>query len=299
MANDPSLFIVIPVHNRKTYTKECLESLRQQTLKNFKVVIIDDGSSDGTSEMIQKEFPDVILRQGDGNLWWTGATNLGVQYALERGADYVITLNNDTVATQDFVEKMCSWAVEKPKALMGALALDIRTNEAVYGGEILSWCRARGWRLLEQLKPEERKGLHRVTHFPGRGLWIPVEVFKKVGLFDARHFPMTSADYDFTHRAVRAGYEIYCNYDSRICIHVDASTASLYRSEFSLRNYMRYLTDIRSAGNLKYFIFYVLRNCPVPCIPMYIILGLGVLIFGYPFHWLRSKLSGSPKSRIS
>jgi GT2 family glycosyltransferase len=294
--NDVSIFVVIPVYNRKSYTQECLHSLRKQTVEDFAVIVVDDGSTDGTSEMIQQEFPEVILLQGDGNLWWTGATNLGVQSALERGADYVITLNNDTVATQDFVEGMSSWAVAKPAALMGALALDITTNEPVYGGEILSWCKARGWSLLERLKPEERKGLHRVTHFPGRGLWIPAEVFKKVGLFDARHFPMTSADYDFTHRAMRAGYEIYCNYDSRIWIHVDASTTSSYRSEFSLRNYIRYLTDIRSAGNLKYFIFYVLRNCPVLCVPTYLILGLIVLIFGYPLHWLKSELGGTPKS---
>ncbi len=294
-AEDDSLFIVIPVHNRKAFTRACLESLRRQTVKNFKVIVIDDGSADGTGEMVEKEFPEVILLKGDGNLWWAGATNLGVQCALDCGAEYIMTLNNDTVASDDFLEKMFSWAREKPMALMGALAVDINTKEPIYGGEILSWCKIRSWSLLDQLRPEERRGLHRVTHFPGRGLLIPAEVFRKVGFFDARHFPMTSADYDFAHRAVRAGYEIYCNYDSRIYMRVNASTTASYRSHFSLRNYVRYLTDIRSAGNLKYFFFYVIRNCPLPCIPLYMVAGFIVLIFGYPFHWIKSELGGLRK----
>lgn len=71
------IYIIIPVHNRKHFTRECLLSLRKQTFQNFKVIVVNDGSSDGTGEMIEKEFSDVILLKGDGNLWWTGATNLG------------------------------------------------------------------------------------------------------------------------------------------------------------------------------------------------------------------------------
>ena len=70
--NSKSLFIVIPVHNRKHFTRDCLLSLRKQTFQNFTIIVIDDGSSDGTGEMIQKEFPEVVLLHGDGNLWWTG-----------------------------------------------------------------------------------------------------------------------------------------------------------------------------------------------------------------------------------
>ncbi len=50
------IFIVIPVHNRKHFTRECLLSLRKQTFQNFKVIVVDDGSSDETSEMIQKKL---------------------------------------------------------------------------------------------------------------------------------------------------------------------------------------------------------------------------------------------------
>jgi len=288
--NEGPLFIVIPVHNRRAYTKECLESLRKQTVRDFKVIVVDDGSTDGTSEMIRQEFPEVILLHGDGKLWWAGSTNLGVQYALQRNADYIVALNNDTVVADDFLESMLKRAKEKPRAIMGALAFDAETKAPVYGGEILNRCMIGSRWLLEELKPEERKGLHRVSHYPTRGLWIPAEVFRKIGLFDARHFPMTSADYDFTLRAARAGYEIYCNYDSRVYIYEKASSTAYFRSHYSFRNYIKYLTDTRSAGNLKYFVVYALKNCPLLCLPAYLAVGLIVLIFGYPKDWVVSKL---------
>lgn len=290
MVHDAPIFIVIPVHNRWTYTRECLESLRQQTVSHFAVIVVDDGSTDGTGEMIGKEFPSVILLKGDGNLWWAGSTNLGVQYALQKNAQHIVALNNDTVVAADFLENMLKQAKEKPRAIMGALAFDAETKEPVYGGEIMNRCMIGGRRLLKELKPEERKGLHRVTHYPTRGLWIPAQVFGKIGLFDALHFPMTSADYDFTLRAARSGYEIYCNYDSKVYIYEKASATAAFRSHYSLRNYIKYLTDIRSAGNLKYFVVYAFRNCPLLCLPAFLAVGLIFLIFGYPKDWVISRL---------
>ncbi len=75
---------MIPVHNRKKLTRECLASLQNQDTKHFTVIVVDDGSTDGTSEMIRAEFPDTILLQGDGGLWWVGSINKGIRYALIR-----------------------------------------------------------------------------------------------------------------------------------------------------------------------------------------------------------------------
>ena len=62
------IYIVIPVFNRKQFTKDCLDSLRKQTDKRFKVVVVDDGSTDGTSDMLKEEYPEVHILYGDGNL---------------------------------------------------------------------------------------------------------------------------------------------------------------------------------------------------------------------------------------
>lgn len=275
------IYIIIPVHNRKEFTKDCLLSLIKQTYKDFKTIIIDDGSSDGTAEMLANEFPEVHVIKGDGNLWWTAATNHGVKYALENNADYVLTLNNDTIATEDFLEKMIYWAAKTPNSLLGALALNARTEEIIYGGEIINWKFANSKFLLDILPREKWHGLHEVTHFPGRGLLIPIEVFSKVGLYDEKHFPHYAADYDFTHRAIRAGFKAYCNFDAKLFIYPEVSGDAENRKKKSFKNYYKHLFGIKGGGNLRVFIKYAIRNCPPKYLPFFIPIGLIRRIFGY------------------
>ena|SRR5438105_5524438 len=96
------IYAIIPVHNRIKFTINCLTRLREQTVRSFKIIVIDDGSKDNTTHYLQENFPEVILLKGDGNLWWTGAINLGVEVALSEGADYILTLNNDTLPAFDY-----------------------------------------------------------------------------------------------------------------------------------------------------------------------------------------------------
>ncbi len=292
---DKSIFIVIPVHNRKEFTYNCLLSLGRQTVQNFKIIVVDDGSTDGTDEMIQEQFPEVILLHGDGNLWWTGATNLGVRYALNQRAEYIMTLNDDTIAPSDFLEKMIYWAEKKPKALLGAFLLDAKTKKPVYGGAIINWKLANSIALLDTLKPEDQHGLHEVTHFPGRGLLIPAEVFHKIGLYDAKRFPQAAADYDFTHRAVRAGYRIFCNHDAKLLIYPDASGYAQLRRKKNLKNYYYHLFGIKGGGNLKRFTVYTIRNCPTWYQPWFLLRGYIQRVFGYWRDFIFERLQVSQK----
>ncbi|HIO96818.1 MAG TPA: glycosyltransferase family 2 protein, partial [Leucothrix sp.] len=97
------IYIVTPVFNRKDFTQSYLEALSKQTSTNFKTIIVDDGSNDGTSEMVESLFPEVILLKEPGDLWWAEATNIGVRHALSLGADYVMTLNDDTLPEPDYI----------------------------------------------------------------------------------------------------------------------------------------------------------------------------------------------------
>src|SRR6476659_7923642 len=93
----PIIYIVIPVHNRLDATRKCVQSLRRQNHAGFTIVLIDDGSNDWTSKFVKENYPEVIVLTSDGNLWWTGAINLGIRYAMVRGSaiDAVLVINND------------------------------------------------------------------------------------------------------------------------------------------------------------------------------------------------------------
>jgi GT2 family glycosyltransferase len=254
--------IVIPVHNRKKFTEDCLLSLRDQTHPADFVIVVDDGSSDGTAEILCQEFPEVIVLHGDGNLFWTAAINMGIRFALSLGADHILTLNNDTVASKDFVQKMLSAADQNPKALLGALDIDMVTKNPYYGGEIFNWRSGASRFLLTMLRKEEQNGLHEVSLFPARGLLIPRTVFDTIGLFAEKRLPHYLADYDFTLLARKSGFKVYCNYDAKLYTYSEEGGDHKIRKRKTLTSYFNHLFSIRGGGNLRNFTVYALRNCP-------------------------------------
>lgn len=275
------IHIVIPVFNRKEYTRACLESLQAQTNQNFKVVIVDDGSTDGTEQMLKEDFPEVDVLRGDGNLFWTAGVNMGIRHALKMGAENIMTMNNDIIVDKGLIENMYRWHKEKPEALLGALELDADTGKPIFGGERLDWKLSKVQQVLEVLPESEQKGIHQVTHLPGRGLFIPRVVFEKIGLFDEDRFPHYIADYDYTHTARRAGFELYVNYDAKILTYPEESGERQLRKEKSLKNYYKHLFDIKGGGNLRDFTRFTLKNCPTPYIPFYLANGYTRRLIGY------------------
>jgi len=275
------IHIVIPVFNRKEYTRACLDSLNAQTNQDFKVVIVDDGSTDGTDQMLKEDFPEVDVLKGDGNLFWTAGVNMGIRHALKMGAENIMTMNNDIVVDEHLIENMYKWHKEKPAALLGALELDIETGKPIFGGERMDWKLCKVDQVLDIISENEHQGLHRVTHLPGRGLFIPRAVFEKIGLFDQDRFPHYIADYDYTHTARRAGFELYVNYDAKILTYPDESGERQIRQEKTVKNYYKHLFDIKGGGNLRDFTRFTFKNCPPPYIPVNLVNGYTRRLFGY------------------
>lgn len=281
------IYIVTPVFNRKNFTKNYLEALSKQTCKEFKIIIVDDGSTDGSSEMIETDFPYVILLKTKGDLWWAEATNVGVRYALEKGAKYIMTLNDDTLPLENYMEQMILWSNEKPDALFGAAAIDADTGEFVYGGQYLDWKTRKTKDLLDEIPLKSRVGLHRVNFFPGRGLLIPSRVFNEIGLYDSQNFPQTVADNDFSIRAHNAGYEIYCNYDAVIKIYPEESGGTKLINDKSWKNFYQHLFGMRGGGNLKWFTIFVFKNAPKKYLLPFWLNGVSRRIGGYLIRWLK------------
>lgn len=278
------LSIVIPVYNRIQYTRECLESLERQTVRPDKVIIVDDGSNDGTEEVLREWYPYVDVLRGDGNLFWTAAINMGIRHALLIGSDHVMTLNNDTIASETFVEKMMEGSRREPNALIGALDVDSSSKKPYYGGEILNWTWSTSKYLLDHLRKDEQKGLHETSLFPARGLLIPKVVFDTIGLFDQERLPHYMADYDFTLTAARNGFKIFCNYDAVLYTYPEEGGDHKIRKQKTWANYIKHLFNIKGGGNLKNFTRYTIKNCPPASILPSLFTGYTKRLLGF---WIK------------
>ncbi len=192
------IYIIIPVHNRKHLTRECLISLRKQTYKNFKTIIIDDGSTDGTSEMIKNKFPEVIVLHGDGNLWWTGAMAQGMQYAYKHGAECFIWLNDDCIPEPDTLFKLTNFMQGHPNTIVGSSCYRKKSNSLVKINTAFKG------RKVFAANPGE---VIYVDGFSGYCVGIPTSVFRKIGPPDAKRFPQYAGDTAYTLRATRSGFK--------------------------------------------------------------------------------------------
>ncbi|QXP56893.1 glycosyltransferase family 2 protein [Cellulophaga sp. HaHa_2_95] len=278
------IYIVIPVFNRWHFTKACVEQLQGQTYKDFKIVVVDDGSTDDTSGKLAEEYPEVIVLKGDGSLWWTGGINLGIEYALQHRADFVLSLNNDTLPKTDYLEKLMEGTKVKPGALIGSTGVNTETNQINFSGERVNWLTDTVKDLRSEIDKTKRGQLLKVTHFPGRGLLIPVKVFDAIGPFDQKTFPHYMADYDFTFRAIKAGFEVYCSVDAQLGTYPEASGANQLIAQKTWKNYKEHLFGMKGAANLKYYLTYVARHCPWYLLPISATIGTGKRLTSY---WLK------------
>ena len=116
MNKSPLIYIIVLNYNRKDDTLDCLSSLFRMDYPNFKVLMVDNASSDGTSDAVRRQYPQAEVLQNEKNLMYAGGNNAGIEFALEHGADWVLLLNNDTVVDERLLSEMVDAASAHPEA---------------------------------------------------------------------------------------------------------------------------------------------------------------------------------------
>jgi capsular exopolysaccharide synthesis family protein len=255
-----AIHVVVPVHNRRALTERFLECLAKQTLRNFKIVLVDDGSTDGTAELVRDKFPEVVLLRGDGNLWWTGATNLGIRYTLLHASenDAVLIINDDLEVDPNYLERLHEAWRSSPNALIGSVVVELDKPDVVfYGGERLSrWSAKFRWLNSGKRLTEFGRGFRvEVSVLNGMGTLIPVPVFRKIGLYDERHFQQCG-DYEFPTRASNHGYSLIVAYDAVVKMPPETSAGINLKTTYTIKDLKSFFFDIKSNYRLKYRIFF-------------------------------------------
>lgn len=207
-STQPSVCIVIPAHNRKNCTLHCLAGLKASgDLDQFSVLVVDDGSTDGTSEAVRQEYPQVTLLRGDGDLWWTGAITLGMQDAIAHGFNFVIWLNDDCRVSKNTIHELVSFSKKNHQSIVGCIGYESASPTSIsFGGKIKV---GRKYQLIEPL--EQR--VHKCDLLSGNLVCMPTALIRQIGYPDSDRTPHYGGDSLFLIRARQAGYSLF--FDNR------------------------------------------------------------------------------------
>lgn len=223
MESREKLNIYILNWNQPDLTINCLESLLNQTgIISFEVFLIDNGSTDGSVEIFNQKYPQIPIIANDVNLGFQGGMNAGILHALKDSADYIMLLNNDTVADPEMLTNLF---LHKPQdAALVSPAIFYYDNQDMLcslGGNYNSvFLEILGQRKKNLSLPENVK---RFDFLPSHAWLIKTEVFQSTGLLDEIFFPIYYDDLDFCLRLMRRNYLLYLIPQARIYHHESMS----------------------------------------------------------------------------
>ena len=207
----PRVAIIILNWNGLRDTIACLESLSRLDYPHYQVVVVDNGSTDGSVEAIQGRFPEATLIENGENLGFTGGNNVGLRYALTQGADYALLLNNDTEVAPDFLSRLVQAAEADPRiGVAGPTLYYYARPDLIWSaGGAIDW-RHGQTRMVGLNEPESGQfgtAPREVDFVTGCALLIKRAVMERVGLLDERFFAYYE-EAEWCVRAQRAGFRV-------------------------------------------------------------------------------------------
>lgn len=254
--------VIIPNYNGMDFFRPCLTSMRNQSRPADRIIVVDNGSADGSADAIELEFPEVEIIRFTENTGFCGAVNAGINASDD--CDYVILLNNDTEAEPHFVEELLKGIAGRDKVFSCQAKMLKMSNPELCddAGDYycsLGWAFARG-----RGKPESnyRRPAALFSCCAGAAIYN-MKILREIGIFDENHFAYLE-DTDIGWRARIYGYRNIFLPKARV-LHVGSATTGSAYNDFKVKNTSR---------NSIYLIY---KNMPTP----QILLNLPLFIPGF------------------
>ena len=223
----PLVYCVVITMNGKELLCDTLDSVRRMDYPNFKVLVVDNGSTDGSQEAVRRTYPWAELLENGKNLGFGGGNNVGMQYALEHGADWICLLNNDIAVDRSMLSALMAVAATEDR--IGALSPKIYYHSeprALWyaGGKIDFWRGIISHRGLREEDCGQYDMVSDTEYITGCAFLVRREALQQIGLFDPIYFPIYSEDADLSEKTRRAGYRLVYVPSAKLWHKVSASS---------------------------------------------------------------------------
>ena len=208
-----TIAVIMTCHNRRDSTMLCLKALHRQDCDetiHIEVYLLDDGSTDGTSDLVRGEYPDTHILNGDGSLFWNRGMHESFLAAMQKGFDYYLWLNDDSILYDYSLSVLLNTHALLKKqghecAIIGSAMQDPVSHKFTYGGvkrHKNRWGRVR----LERIEPANE--VMRCDATNGNCVLIPAPVVEKVGNLD-KIYLHRGGDHDYCFRALQQGCSVW------------------------------------------------------------------------------------------
>lgn len=222
--------VIIANYNGKKWLKKCLDSLKKQSYKNFEVIFVDNGSSDGSVGYVREHYPKVKVVISKTNLGFAGGNNLG---ATKAKGEYLLLLNNDTYIEKDFINKLLKAFETNPNLAVAQSKIVLMDNPEIIDCCGAYWTDSSFLYYVGNGKKQTLAKYNRpfqVFSVKATSVLIKKSVVDEIGLFDS-DFWSYYEETDFCHRAWIAGFtSIY--WPSAVCFHGLGGTSLGFDNDF-------------------------------------------------------------------
>ncbi len=245
------IYILLPVHNRRKVTLCFITCLKAQTFQNYHLVLIDDGSTDGTENMVRAEILALTVIKGNGNWWWAGSLQHGYLWLKSqnvRNSDIVMIINDDTEFEPHFLETAANILKRYTHTLLLAQAYSQQTKQLIDPGTKIDWRRMEFQPALSQAE---------INCLSTRGLFLRYSDFIEINGFYPRLLPHYTSDYEFSIRASHKGFQLITNPTLYLWVNEDSTG----EHSLSLGNPFNIFSR-KSALNPIYLSIFILLACP-------------------------------------
>jgi GT2 family glycosyltransferase len=289
---EDKVIAIVPTFNRKEPLRQVLKCLGTQVLlQGYKLetVVIVDGSTDGTLEMLREEFSDVHVVLGNGNWWYTKCINSGINKALQLEASYIITLNDDVWFDQNYLLNFLNVAESIGESVIGSASFTQKMPARITFSGIKSIV---GWRLkeisylpkLSVVEISDLQGFRPSCNLSGRGMFFYASILKRIGIFD-EGFVQYGSDTDFSFRCFKANIPVMVTFDSKIFENELMTSQGATYNNPTFNVFFKSLFNKYSINSISKSVRYFKKHGNPLLLPIYILLFPASVLYVFLFKY--------------